>query len=313
MPFRGRAKRGHAKRRRPRKHRRVRKGRKANLPKQVHQIKKQVKALRIQADNATSTLVYRERFIETVLPEDNEVDFTSMSLSSIFGIKRALVNVSYFDPSSPSTLIVADLDAPAYQQKILFKSLHGNMTCRNNYVVPCRCTIYLWLPKFMTSLEPLSIYTVGMIDQGNPDINDPLVFPTDCIQLKYLWKLKKHQTRILQPGQQMKMSHSAAPFNYDPSFNDTENHDFYPQWGGASWFVRVTGLVAHAGASTELGTSACGVDCMFDTTYKIEYNSGGADLNQIIIANASATPASTFVQSNKPLAGNQSFTFGPGI
>lgn len=275
---------------------------KSNLNKRLNKLSKEVKRNR-------SHHTYRLRVTDACLSSANQQGFLSNGLLQDTYFDNAVAALRFFDPSNPATLVTADLGTSTYQQDINFIKSSVTYTVRNNYQVPCYIRVFLCIPKVDTSLSPGTCFTSGLADQGNPSTTNPRLYLTDSDLFDDIWKIHSSKKMLLMPGRQISLSYSAPrSFEYDPSLIDSHPSSYMRQYFACSSFVQVSGVVGHDTSLDEQGTLAAGVDIMADITFKIEYNSGGAVLNDFTVSNASNSFTNGPVVSAAPVADNQNYS-----
>lgn len=284
------------------------KARKQKIPRKAKTIKAKVKRLERKVNSNISEHVYRSRTVNALIAAVNVQNSSVNNMITNQTIDNAIANLRYFDPATPGTLLTADVGASTYNQSITIKSMYSNATIRNNYAVPLYLKAYVCEPKVDTSISPLSAWTNGLADQGNPSATFPCMYPSDSDQFNELWKITALKKVFLQPGQQVEVSHSSKrPFIFDPSLEDSHPSTYNIKWSPAALFCQVSGAIAHDSALDEQGSIGCGIDILIDTTIKVSYNSGGPKLKDFTVSNASATPTNGFLCANKPDSNNQGY------
>lgn len=270
---------------------------------------RKVARLESQMKNTTSKLVYKW---------DNKDTLRASAGTAVYGwaygigtniIEQALAQARYFDPTNPGTLITGSLATPTYQQSIDV-SVFTKCLITNNYQVPVMVTYGIVTPKGDVTLSPNSALGAGLTDQGNPDSSSTLISYRDSKLFTDLWKVKsKLYSKVLMPGKSINLTHAQSRFMYDPSYTDSETETFVEKNKNAVFIYRIQGTLSHdSSVSTEQGMSPAGIDVYVHSVYTIKYNSGGASINTIVLAeNASQSFTNAAVRS-QVVVDNQSYS-----
>lgn len=280
--------------------------RKAYKPKFKKSLKSQVRQIQKELKSNTAQLVYKEiatgRAVQTVV---NQRTLTPVSLITCGSYETVLGQLRMFNPAVPGTLTQVDGANGAYVREWHFKSVFSKVTLSNNYQVPVHVALYCCMPKEDTSIIPITAFTNGLADVGNPSNTSPYVDVTEVPQFNDLWRIVKSVKRTLQPGQTLKSSITNKDIMYDPSVFDSHALDYQKKFKCLNWFVRVKGVLGHdTVVTTEQSLLPCGVDFLTQNNYIVEYD-GGVDLKFIYIADTSDTSFTNGgVVSSKPVADN---------
>lgn len=272
--------------------------------------KKSSRILNQRVRNAMSgmgTRIFRQIISDRVLSPINEKTHATVNFSTVNIVEQALEALQYYDPSTPATLLTADGSAGTFSRKFMFTSAVAGVTFKNNYQTDCNISAYIVKPKVDTSITPLTAYTNGMADIGDPGNTQLMTYPTDSIQFNYLWKIVKSKTMMLRAGQTMKLNYNIGEFIYNPSITDNHALTYQRKIGGCALFISVWGTLGHDIVSDQQGLLKSGVDFEYTTKYKIIYDSG-VELKEIVISNllpifSTGNP----VQTSKPIADNISY------
>lgn len=308
MPFRSRRKRKMKFRSRRKKRRRTRSPKKS-LTKKVAILTKKVKDVKAIAESGIGYVTYRERYTwQSTTPTDiNLVFYNSYNLCSGAALERFLKKLYYYDIDLESSLVTANGNSGLYQRVFNMKTSF-NWTVRNNYIVPVKVRLYLCLPKVITNLSPFTSISNSFTtqqDTGDGLINSPLMFPSDCIEFGETWNIKRSWIKQLMPGAELHGSYVHPPFNYDPSFDDAFDKDFYPMYCGASLLSRVEGVVQHSGDFTASGLGK--IDVQTNATCHITYDAG-VSLHKLVVNDQSDMELTTPVLTQKNIAVMQDFS-----
>ncbi len=278
-----------------------------NVQKQIKTMKKQIKSVKRIAESDMGTHLSRFRNTGSVLSTVNLMTQTAISAVTVTTLETVIGELLYYDIKIPGTLLNVSGTTGTFQKEFYFDKVYSIMKVRNNYQVPCSCTIYLVQPKEDTSISPTTAFTNGLIDQGNPTFNSPLVFITDSIQFKDLWKITKSARYVLQPGDVASLTYNGKKFQYDPSLVDSHALTFQNRFGGAVFIIRVDGPLGHDTVADEQGQMLAGLDYQMDRTFIVKY-SAGADIHNINVTDSSDSFTNGGVCSNMPLADNQAYS-----
>lgn len=282
-------------------------------PKRPNKLRKQVKQLSKVVSSDTGTHIYRWReagVIKTDNPKESQ--FTgadNFEINTVSKLETAMSGLRYYDPSNPSVLLTADGAAGSFHKEFLFKRAYHKLMVRNNYQVPCNCTIYLFKVKESTNITPTTAFANGLADVGNPSISSSLVYPSDSQELMDLYKIEKSITKFLQPGQEMSMISSSKPFDVDPSFNDDHSSSFQKRHQAGCFAVRISGPLGHDILSSgQQGNLQCAADYQMDSVFEIRY-AAGADIKTIVVSdNSISSFTNSGVVSNKSVSDNQAYS-----
>lgn len=227
--------------------------------------------------------------------------------STVSLMEAAIVNLKYYDPSTPATLLTADASSGAFQKEILFKRQSSQIKMRNNYAVDCEVTVYLCKPKEDTSIEPNTAWSNGCTDGSNTANTVLGQFPTDYPQFRDIFSSKRMIKKQLSPGQEIICKHSESDCSYDPSITDSHALTYQKRNKAFAFMVVLRGILSHDVNLDEQGVSAAGLDIEQTHSYLINYDAG-IDLEFTYLSSSTDTPTSGFVASNKPLSGQQSYS-----
>lgn len=289
------------KKRYPNKPRRV-------FPRTKTSLRKQIKEVKRLAESDMGTLIYRDFEASQVKSAANQQSADVRVGISTSEIVEAIAQLRYYDPTAPTSLVVADFDSGSYQKEVLFNKAYSKVTCINNYQVPAKVAIYTCCPKADTSINPSTAWSNGLSDMCNGTINSVNVYPSDSTQFNDLWRIVKTTKRILKPGGYMSQSYSVKDFQYDPSLVDSHTFAFQKKFKAFVFLIVVEGIVGHDSAvTTEQGNLAGGVDTQLDRTFEIKY-SAGADIKYVYVTEANSTFTNGGVVSNMPVADNQGYS-----
>lgn len=282
-------------------------GKKAIGPTNIRSNKKQIQRLKQMTDNDTGTHVFRIRYTGRLLAGVNESQHMQQFGCDALALENALTNLKYYNPSVPGTLTTASGASGTFSHKFLFQTIHTQFKIRNNYQSPCKVTVYIVTPKNDTSKAPLTTFTDGLADIGSPTSTSPLVFITDSLVFKNLYKIEKSITKVLDAGKSCKMSYTIKDLLYDTSYFDAHTSSYKKIEGAHAYIVRLEGVLGHDTTLDEQGYLAAGIDWEAENKFVIKYNAG-IDLYQVEITDNADTFTNGGVVSSKPVADNQGYS-----
>lgn len=276
-------------------------------PRDKPSVKKQLSELKKQVSASNGTLIYRKRGTTRVLSLANQQANSNSESMGVTNLEAVLGQLRFFNPSAPTTLVQASGASATYYREYMFKSIYTNTLVRNNYQIPCKVTVYTVIPREDTSQAPLTTFTNGLADVGNPSSSSPLVFLTDSDEFNDLWKIVKSKSKILLPGEQMHLMHSVKNILYSPATYDSHVLTYQRRFGSYVQIVRVEGCLAHDLLADEQGFSLAGVDVAWETKYEVIYDAG-IDLKFIYLDDSADSFTNGAVVSNMPIADNQTYS-----
>lgn len=271
------------------------------------QMKSQIRELRRLAEADMGELIYRFRNTFTVRASVNSIDQSEYFSHTSDTLETILGQLRYYNPSAPTSLVTADGSSGTYQKDFLFTSIYHKIHLRNNYQVPADVTVYKVRLKGDTSIAPLTAFTNGLADVGNPGSSSPLVYLTDSEQFKELYSIESSKSFRLSPGAARTMSQSLKNLLYDPSARDSHTVTYQRAHRNMFFIVRVEGVVGHDSSIAEYGVLQAGVDILIDRTFKVKYPAG-ADIKWIVVNDSSDTFTNGGVVSSKPVSDNLGYS-----
>lgn len=286
----------------------LRRRRPVNVKKRVSKLSKQVSKLNKFCATGTGTLIFHDRQTYTCRSAVNQFTHQLAYAMRTTEMEAVLAQLRFFDPANPATLVNASGASGAYARDYLFKTIYTKTCIRNNYQVPARVTYYCCCPKEDTSITPVTAFTNGLTDQGNPTATSMLLHLTDSIQFNDLWRIAKSQTWTLMPGQEVSQIMSVKDVCYDPANTDEHTLAYQAKNRAYQIVIRVEGVIAHdSSVSTEQGFIAAGVDICNHTKYVVQYEAG-VDLNFIYINDNADTFTNGGLVSSMPVADNIAYS-----
>lgn len=282
----------------------------STLTQEVKSLKKGLRSLKCDQEQSLGHLTYRRSAFDNCTSSVNSQGVVSVGINTLAQMQSVVSNLLYYDPSNPGTLITANYETGTYSRDLCFKSIYGKIKATNNYQVPCECTIYLCEPVADTGSSPSTIWTSAIADNpgtGVSAITDINQYPSDFDTFKKIWKAKRMNCKILQPGQSMSAISEVKDLDYDPAVADVQSDQYQKMNKNRAWLVVVKGLIAHDTSLDQQGLAQAGVDFQYDTTYKLKYDAG-VNLSFVISDNQGSAFTNGAVQSLQPTADNQSYS-----
>ncbi len=276
-------------------------------------LQKKVSTLARNAKYDQGTLVYRLRATNRVSCGLNASAFMGAPLNDRTTMEDIISELLYYNPEDPANLTAAPGNVGTFSHDFNISKAFHKIHMRNNYIVPCKVRVYLFAVKEDTNITPFSAFEQGLIDVGNPSINNALVFPTDSRMLTEIWKIHKMLSCTLKPGGVKTITWNTGKCNYDASISDTHSLDYQRSFKGSYVGFRVEGVEAHDNMLLEFGTGQGAFDYVIDSSYNCLYNAG-ADIKTVVLANNSdvftnADPNTT----NYPVSANQHYHIDNGV
>lgn len=276
---------------------------KPSLPKKVAKISKKVTNLQKEMKSQRSELIYHDRSTGRCLSTVNTCNHVMSSDMQINDLEAVLAQLRFFDSATPGTLVQADGASGTYNRDYHFKNIYSTTTVHNNYQVPAQVTVYVVCVKDDSSIAPLTAYTNGLADVGNPSSTSPMIHLTDSPQFNELWKICKTKKILLAPGQRASVSYSVKDIYYNPSITDSQTSSYQRKYKSYAFLIRVEGVYGHDTTNNEQGQLAAGVDYNTHFKYVVHYDAGG-DLKYIYVGDSSSTFTNGGLVSSKPVADN---------
>lgn len=275
-------------------------------------LQKEVKDLKQAINSINSHHTYKgvtAGSLKSLIGRCNQYSWQGATLSTL---ETATANLRFFDPAAPATLVTANPNTGTYARDISIKNFYGKFLMRNNYQVPVKVKLYLCKVKNDSSSSVLTTYTNAITDQvinAGVDETDALVYLTDIERVKENWSVDCVVDKVLEPGHEASASHSTGPFAFDPSHLDLNTDNYQKGFKSFEWFLRVEGVLGHDTAAGEYSLLLAGVDVQLFQKVDIVYNSGGADLDDIYIAEGRVQAFTNGgVASLKPVADNLAYS-----
>lgn len=265
-------------------------------------LSKKVKSLQQSNANTITKFISREYGSSRISTNDNAGDYYYTDTNFTSFLENAIINMKWFNPSAPGTLVSVDYSSGTFSKNIFVTSSTLTLTARNNCRVPALCHFWYCLLKGDTSLDPRQLIINSVSDNGNMTVNSLSLMPSDCDQLHDLWKVKKAKSMILQPGQQTSVFMKSPKFKYNPAVTDSHAQEYQMSNKPIAILMKVQGVPAHdqTNFASEIGVIGVrNVDVTFKRTIKFEYD-GGANITQYFEDNNLDSFTNAGEVSNKP-------------
>ncbi len=275
-------------------------------------IKHEIRAMKKHMNHDMGTHTYRKRDVGELVSVQAQNAHASVTINNTTNLEVAMAGFRYYNPAVPGTLTTADASTGTYSREIFIKDIRSRILVRNNYLIPVKIRIYCLGPKDDTNIAPLTQYTSGMADQGNPSTLSPLIHLTDSDLFNDTWNILSSKATTLGPGREFSVSHGTGEFYYDPSVADTHTVQYQKKWKAFVWVIRIEGTLQHPNDGTnEYAIGVGGIDFYIDSKFVFNYDAG-VNLNDFtILDNSDATFSSgTGVCTNMPISDNQSYGTG---
>ena len=285
-------------------------GKGAKVKNDISSIKRSIKEMKQHDDATTGTMTKRQLLSSRLLSNINEQASVAIDMNGTGVIEGALTALKFFNPAVPGTLTTASGVSGTFQRNFLFDTMAGKVVVRNNYQSDAHVKIYLCKVKDDTSNDPRTAWSSGVVDGGDATGVDQLnQYPTDYNLLNDLWSLKVVSNTVLSPGQSVSCSHAERNIEYDPSTVDTHSLTYQKEYKAFQFLVVLSGSLSHDVAADDQGFSAAGLDILTYRTLKVKY-AAGVNIKYLVMSEALDTPATSFVQSQKPVSDNLAYSIG---
>lgn len=237
----------------------------------------------------------------------NAAAYASADIVNMAAYETILGQLRFFNPSAPGTLVTADGAAGTYYREYLFKSVQSTHTCRNNYQIPCRVSIYYCVPKEDTNITPITAFTDGLADASNANTTSIFTNLWDSDEFNDLWRIAKKSTKTLLPGRSMTCKYSIKNMLFSPATYDSHTSTYQRRFKCFYVVVRVHGIIAHDSSANQVGWTNGGVDVSWQTNYKVQYDAGG-DINYLYVSENQDGFTNGPLVSSMPVADNINYS-----
>lgn len=273
------------------------------------QLVRRVRELSQKMAQGEGWLTYRTAAVGALLASNNVQNFASLGINDLAITETILGQLRYYDPSTPGTLLVADFTSGTFQRKVHIDRIVAMLTLRNNYQTQAKVTVYTCKALNDTSISPTSAYVNGMNDSGNDTAGtNPLSYITDSPQFKELWKIVKKNVFVMSPGDEVIVSSNPKGYWYDASLADSHNLTYQREFNSHAYAIFVQGVLSHDSAvANEQGLAQCGIDYNLQRTFQVKYDAG-VNIQYTYVSNNYDTPTNGFVQSQRPISDNVSYS-----
>jgi len=254
--------------------------RKARKPRTL---KKKVRDIERKISNMTSVLTYKYLDARALKCTQNQTAYDTLAHGNAFILETALAETRFFDPSNPGTLIQASSATATYDRSYSIKNT-SYFHFKNNYQVPVEVTLYKYKVKTDTNLDPYTAFTNGLTDTGGASASSVAVSPTDVSQVKDIMTLKSTTKWTMKPGDSRSFTINSKAFDYNPADYDAQSLAYQKGFDSQFLMVRIQGPPSHdKTTAAQIGTIAAGVDFVWKRTTVVRYNSGGPNLEYLVV------------------------------
>jgi hypothetical protein len=271
---------------------------------QLSALMAQMKRL-VEAD--IGTLVYRWRKIDECNAATDGTNTCATRINGLTEIKQVLSGMRIFNPATPATPTVVNLDNVTQDFNAHFVSCKTKIEFQNATLLPAYITCYAVKVKRDTNITPVTAFTNGLSDIGAPPSQGPLVYPMDSDQFRSNYQIAKTYRFRMVPGQYKAFSFNIGPFVWNASTSDSHNLEAQVKYNTFFWMYRIEGITAD-GATSGVGTSTAKVNMKMDTTFVVKY-AAGADLKWLIVDDDSnAVGTKSYIQAPAASTQNENLT-----
>lgn len=272
----------------------------------VKDLSKQVREIQKHLAQNTAVHIHRQRKTGVLSCAAATCTFADSVLFDNAQLEASLAGLRFFDAAT-NALVTANISSLTDQQDISM-SLYGKYTVVNNYQIPVNVQLIMVSPKGETATKPLTYFTSGLVDQGNPSNTSSLMQFSDSMILKENWKFESNKSKLVMPGQSFSINTSVKPFQYDPSSTDLHANAYQKKNGCRVVLIKLWGVLGHdTTIATEQGETQGAVDVMIEKKYTIEYDAG-IDLHDISLNDTNDSFTNAGVVSSKPVCDNISYS-----
>lgn len=259
---------------------------------------KQLYELKKKMNHAKGLLKLRGRFaVNLACPARFQAGVALQDMSTL-QVEEPMQQLRVFNPAAVGTYQIIDFTTGLQMKEVEVTLFRSIVRARNNFNVPINITIYCCIPKTDCSISPFSAYVGGLsqVSDGSLDATTPMYKPWDSPQFRDLWTIVVTTKRFLQPGQEATCEYRGkTPFNYDPSFVDSNPLLYQGRYAGHAYMAFMDGPLCHDGITGATSSSQCRVDFMQERHVNIRYEAG-ADIEYCIVNTALPTlPNSSIV------------------
>lgn len=239
----------------------------------IQDLSRRVRNLAMSNSSDKGELIYRNINSGRVLSGVSTIGAAEFG-QGITLCETVMDQLQWFNPAT-NAFVTADASGAKYK-KVHFARAYYSLDMRNNYQVPCKVTVYTCIPKVDTGNLPSVCLSNWATDNLlNGAVTDPSVYLTDSAEFNDTWTIHKTTKKTLQPGQEMFVSYSAKPFDYDSAFIDSHSDSYQKAFGSMAFYIRVEGPLGHDTAvTTEQSTLISGIDYVTNRSYKVIYDAG---------------------------------------
>lgn len=255
-------------------------------------IDKRLTNLSKKVNGLTSTHTFRRRLMGRVsAAQGKKANNSAFYLSKGFFVE-ATDQLRFFDPDNPGAPIEDALGVGSTSEhgSVRFKSVTSAITLRNNYFNSCNVRVYLLMAKTSIDVTPTSLMNDTNLteftaaDHNENASSSDMYYVSDNPYLAKNYKICCMHKEYLCPGEQLTLrtpSKFTSPTKEHYSEGDPNQTARIYNKGDLCWYFEVYGILGHsndAAAENEHALTEAKVDYQVLTTFKMEYNSGGARL-----------------------------------
>nr|UOF82661.1 putative capsid protein [Cressdnaviricota sp.] len=281
----------------------IKKNSKKALIKRVQRVEKKVAKL-------DSLHTFKKCSVGTLDPAQNVCKWADNYRCTGSDIETAFAGLRYYDPATPGTLITAALGTGTFCRQFLM-NCYAQLIVKNNALIPADVIVYLAKAKQSTSTSVTSAMDGALADLGGVVKESTMIFMKDCMaEVRPYWDVKVAKKVRLQPGAEIKLTYNTGEFEYDPATFDLVSSTYNPDYKTFGWIIRTQGVLAHdKTTTTNVGTSSARVDYYLKEVYSCKYNSGGPELETILVSDGLTAMAAGPVVSQLSMR-NQELALG---
>lgn len=206
-------------------------------------------------------------------------------LNHCTGIEGPMAKFRYYNPSAPSSLVIADFTTGDYSKVANVVRSHVKITMRANYHTDIHVSCWEYRVESDTDIVMPTGWTLALQDMSNettatagPTLNtNSLIFPTDCPLLTDIWIMKLVSKKLLKVGQERTffLAGPDKPFEYDPALFDNHPLEYQKQYGARGLLFRLHGPISHDSVvANEVTYGRAAVDVIQENVYVYDYEAG---------------------------------------
>lgn len=212
---------------------------------------------------------------------DNEYAFNTGTVTTI------LSKLQVWDPATNS-FIDGDFTFGGEGKNLTIDSFYSSVTVKNNCGPTCIVTVYIVEPRTGETATPVSALTDAVVDirlDNTMNLNNRLVFPSDCPSFGSKWKTIATKKFTLLPGRQRKVTHAVKDIVWKDEIGYA---DYDKRLKSFVYLVRLEGAVGHVSGPVRVGALDCTVDLMYEQVARVKYD-GGINATRLSVQDTSTT------------------------